>query len=114
MNKPSHLTRRKTYPKIADISQSRFTETNRDYILCSSCRSKAGIRTPNKATKGHNQTWFFCTHQKHSSILLWWEVLSGPLNGWPDLAGSSNLILPATQRLEPMGGGLTLLQGIPQ
>ena len=73
-----------------------------------------GISTPNKATTGHNQTWFFCTHQKHNSILLWWAVLSNPLKGWPRLGGSLNLIHPTAQRLRPMGGGLSLLQGAPQ
>jgi hypothetical protein len=73
---------------------------------------KAGIRTPNKATTGHYKTWFFCTHQKHNSILLWWAVLSNPLKGWPRLGGSSNLIQSTAQRFEPMGGGLSLLQGL--
>jgi hypothetical protein len=71
-----------------------------------------GIRTPNKATTGHFLQWFFCTHQKHNSILLWWDVLSNPLKGWPRLGGSSNLIHSTAQRFEPMGGGLPLLQGL--
>jgi hypothetical protein len=47
---------------------------------------EAGISTPNSAIIGHNQTWFFYTHQKHNSILLWWDVLSNPLKGWPRLS----------------------------
>ena len=65
-----------------------------------------GISTPNKATRGHYQTWFFCTHQKLNSILLWWAVLSNPLKGWPRLGGSTNLIHSTAQRLRPMGSGL--------
>ena len=68
--------------------------------------------TEQKATRGHYQTWFFCTHQKHSFLLFWWGVLSSPLKGWPGLAGSANLIHPTAQRFAPMGGGLSLLQGI--
>ena len=73
---------------------------------------EAGIEPPHKAEKGHFLQWFFCTHQKLISILLWWDVLSSPLNGWPRLGGRFNLIHPATQRLNPMGGGLSLLQGL--
>ena len=73
-----------------------------------------GSRSPHKATRGHYKTWFFCTHQKYNSILLWWGVLSNPLKGWPRLGGSLNLIHPTAQRLRPMGGGLSLLQGAPQ
>ena len=73
-----------------------------------------GIETPSKATRGHYKTWFFCTHQKLNSILLWWAVLSNPLKGWPRLGGSTNLIHSTAQRLVPMGGGLSLLQGAPQ
>ena len=65
-----------------------------------------GIKTPNKATRGHFLQWFFCTHQKHTSILLWWGVLSYPLNGRPRLGGSLNLIHSTAQRLRPMGSGL--------
>ena len=65
-----------------------------------------GIRTPHKATIGHFTQWFFCTHQKLNSILLWWSVLSNPLKGWPVLAGSSNLIQSTAQRFEPMSSGL--------
>ena len=73
-----------------------------------------GIETPSKATRGHYKTWFFCTHQKYNSILLWWGVSSNPLKGWPRLGGSTNLIHSTAQRLVPMGGGLSLLQGAPQ
>ena len=65
-----------------------------------------GISTPNKATIGHFTQWFFCTHQKHNSILLWWAVLSRPLKVWPRLGGSTNLIQSTAQRLVPMGSGL--------
>ena len=51
-----------------------------------------GSRSPRKAAKGHYKTWFFCTHQKYNSILLWWGVSSNPLKGWPRLGGTSNLI----------------------
>ena len=71
-----------------------------------------GIKTPNKAATGHFLQWFFCTHQKLNSILLWWDVLSCPLNDRPRLGGSLNLIHPTAQRLRPMGGGLPLLQGL--
>ena len=82
-------------------------------------KTKAGNRSPHKATTGHYQTWFFCTHQKYRRhyavyILFWWGVLSSPLKGWPDLAGTANLIHPTAQRLAAMGGGLSLLQGQPQ
>ncbi len=81
-------------------------------------KTKAGIETPREAAIGHLNQWFFCTHQKHRRhcvvcILLWWGVLSSPLKGWPDLAGSLNLIHSTAQRLRPMGGGLTFLQGAP-
>ena len=71
-----------------------------------------GISTPNKATRGHYQTWFFCTHQKHNSILLWWGVLSRPLKVWPRLGGSTNLIHSTAQLLVLMGVVYSLLQGI--
>ncbi|MEI6065983.1 MAG: hypothetical protein WCP96_01480 [Methylococcaceae bacterium] len=73
---------------------------------------EAGIEAPHKAATGHNQTWFFCTHQKLNSILLWWAVLSNPSKGWPRLGGSFNLIQSTAQCLKPMGGGLSLLQGL--
>ena len=65
-----------------------------------------GNRSPNKATIGHFIQWFFCTHQKHNSILLWWGVLSNPLKGWPVLAGTANLMHSTTQILAVMGSGL--------
>jgi hypothetical protein len=64
------------------------------------------ICTLNKATIGHFLQWFFCTHQKHNSILLWWGVLSNPLKGWPRLGGSANLIHSTAQRFAPIGSGL--------
>jgi hypothetical protein len=65
-----------------------------------------GLCTPNKATRGHFTQWFFCTHQKHNSILLWWAVLSGPLKVWPRLGGSANLIQSTAQRFAVMGSDL--------
>lgn len=116
--KPSRINRkhkrRWKASTIADLIKSGLTDCFSLAILYPSCSCKAGIGTPNKATRGHNQTWFFCTHQKHSTFLLWWAVLSNPLKGWPGLAGSSNLIQSTAQRLEPMGGGLSLFQGVPQ
>jgi len=112
--KPSRLNRKKKRRwKMSDLIKSGLTDCYMAAMLTSlSKHLEAGIRTPNKATTGHNRTWFFCTHQKLNSILLWWEVLSCPLNDRPRLGGSSNLILPTAQRLEPVGGGLSLLQGI--
>jgi hypothetical protein len=109
---PSRLTRRKKYQEIADITPSGFTGVDRVSIISLSCNCKTGIETPREATNGRFQR-FFCTHQKHSCILFWWGVLSSPLNGWPDLAGSLNLMHPTAQRLRPMGGGLTFTR-IPQ
>jgi hypothetical protein len=83
-------------------------------ILTLSCKCKAGICSPRKATNGHFLQWFFCTHQKHNSILLWWAVLSNPLKGWPGLAGTANLIQSATRCFAALRGGLSLLQGVPQ
>ena len=78
-----------------------------------------GIQTPsNKAkTLGHFYQWFFIAHQKDAgnySVIysLWWCVLSSPLNGWPGLAGSLNLIHSTAQRVRPMGGGYSSLQGL--
>ena len=71
-----------------------------------------GIEAPHKAARCHFLQWFFCTHQKLNSILLWWAVLSNPLKGWPRLGGSFNLIQSTAQRLKPIGGGLSLLQGL--
>jgi hypothetical protein len=65
-----------------------------------------GIAKPNKATIGHFFQWFFCTYQKHNSILLWWGVLSRPLKVWPVLAGIANLIHSTAQRFATMGSGL--------
>ena len=65
-----------------------------------------GIRNPRKATRGHFLQWFFCTHQTHTSMLLWWAALSYPLNGRPRLGGISNLIQSTAQRFETMGSGL--------
>lgn len=107
--KPSRENRRKKRRwQLIEFVQRVFTDSTKRFILFLSCKSMTGIRTPNKATRGHDQTWFFGTHQKHRSILLWWEVLSRPSKVWPRLGGSSNLILSATQRLEPLGGGLYL------
>ena len=76
-------------------------------ILCPlSPHVTVGICTLNKATIGHFLQWFFCTHQKHNSILLWWGVLSNPLKGWPRLGGSANLIHSTAQRFAPIGSGL--------
>jgi hypothetical protein len=78
----------------------------------------AGIRSPCKAeTLGHFYQWFFYTHQKDAvkfNVIysLWWNVLSSPLNGWPGLAGTSNLIHSTAQRLEDVGGGYSSLQGL--
>ncbi|MEI6267628.1 MAG: hypothetical protein WCP01_02020 [Methylococcaceae bacterium] len=114
LTKPSRENRRnKRRWKLTEFTQRVFTDTNNGVILCLSCKSTTGIRTPNKATIGHYQTWFFCTHQKHRSILSWWGILSRPSKVWPRLGGSSNSILPTAQRLEPLGGGLYLLQGAP-
>ena len=66
-----------------------------------------GIQTPHKAAIGHFSQWFFCTHQKLNSILLWWGISSNPLKGWPVLAGSLNLIHSTAQRVRPMGSGLS-------
>ena len=65
-----------------------------------------GISPPNKVARDQFIHWFFCTHQKHNSILLWWGVLSNPLKGWPHLGGRTNLIHSTAQRLVPMGSGL--------
>ena len=65
-----------------------------------------GNRSPNKATIGHFTQWFFCTHQKLNSILLWWGVLSNPLKGWPVLAGTSNLMHSTAQLFDDIGSGL--------
>ena len=65
-----------------------------------------GIEAPHKAAIGHFSQWFFCTHQKLNSILLWWGVLSNPLKGWPRLGGTSNFIHSTAQLFEVMGGGL--------
>ncbi|UOA08574.1 hypothetical protein [Methylobacter sp. S3L5C] len=112
--KPSRLKRRqKRRWKISDLIKSGLTDCYMAAILTAlSPHVTVGIRTPNKAARGHYQTWFFCTHQKHISILLWWDVLSRPLKVWPRLGGSSNLIHSTAQRFEPMGGGLSLLQGL--
>ncbi len=112
--KPSRLNRKKKRRwKITDLIKSALTDGHMAAMLTPlSTHLEAGIRTPNKATTGHYQTWFFCTHQKHNSILLWWSVLSNPLKGWPRLGGSSNLIQSTAQRFEPMAGGLSLLQGL--
>jgi len=112
--KPSHINRKKKRRwKISDLIKSGLTDCYMAAMLTPLLpHVAAGIRTPNKAATGHYQTWFFCTHQKHNSILLWWAVLSNPLKGWPRLGGSSNLIQSTAQRFEPMGGGLSLLQGL--
>ena len=115
VTKPSRENRRKKRRwQLTEFTQTVFTNTNKRFILRLSCKSTTGIGTPRKAAKGHYQTWFFCTPQKHRLILLWWGVLSRPLKVWPRLGGSSNLIHPTAQRLEPMGGGLFPLQGAPQ
>ena len=114
LTKPSRENRRKKRRwKLTEFTQRVCTNTNKRFILSLSCKSTTGIKTPNKATIGHYQTWFFCTHQKHRSILSWWVVLSRPSKVWPRLGGSLNLILPTAQRLRPMGGGLYPLQGQP-
>lgn len=114
VTKPSRLNRRKKRRgKLIEFMQRVFTDANKRFILFASYKYTNGIKTPNKATKGHYQTWFFCTHQKHRSILSWWGVLSRPSKVWPRLGGSLNLILPSAQRLRPMGGGLYFLQGHP-
>jgi hypothetical protein len=116
--KPSRINRKRKrrwkVSTIADLIRLGLTDYYLVAILNASCKCKAGICTPHEATKGHFLQWFFCTHQKHNSILLWWAVLSNPLKGWPGLAGSANLIQSTARRFAPMGGGLSLLQGVPQ
>lgn len=80
-------------------------------------KTKVGISPPRKATTGHFNQWFFYIHQKvirdySVYFSLWWGVLSSPLNGWPGLAGRTNLIHFTAQRLVPMGGGYSSLQGL--
>jgi len=73
----------------------------------------AGLRNPHKAAKGHYQTWFFCTHQKLISILLWWGFIEQPLKRLAAPWRYCELDnIPATQTLAIMGGGLSLLQGL--
>ena len=67
------------------------------------------IRPPNK--------WFFYAHQKVAgnfsvTYSLWWGVLNSPLNGWPGLAGTANLIHSTAQSFAAMGGGYSSLQGL--
>ena len=112
--KPSRINRKKKRRwKIIDLIKSGLTDCYMAAMLTPLLPHVTdGLRTPHKATKGHYQTWFFCTHQKLNSILLWWGVLSSPLNGWPRLGGRSNLIHPTAQRLDLVGGGLSLIQGV--
>ena len=112
--KPSRLKRKhKRRWKITDLIKSGLTDCCMAAMLTALLPHVAvGIEAPHKATTGHYQTWFFCTHQKLNSILLWWAVLSNPLKGWPRLGGSFNLIQSTAQRLKPIGGGLSLLQGL--
>jgi hypothetical protein len=79
----------------------------------------AGICTPRTKAKtlGHFYQWFFYTHQKGAgnfSVIysLWWSVLSSPLNGWPGLAGSANLIHSTAKCFAHVGGGYSSLQGL--
>ena len=81
------------------------------FILIPLSQQEAGIRGPRKATTGHFNQWFFYTLKKvirDTSVYfsLWWGVLSSPLNGWPGLAGTSNLIHSTAQRFEDVSGGL--------
>ena len=80
-------------------------------------KTKVGISPPCKAKTGHFYQWFFYIHQKvirdySVYFSLWWGVLSSPLNGWPGLAGRTNLIYSTAQRLVPVGGGYSSLQGL--
>ena len=112
--KPSRINRKKKRRwKMSDLIKSGLTDCYMAAMLTPLLPHVAvGIEAPHKAATGHYKTWFFCTHQKLISILLWWAVLSNPLKGWPRLGGRSNSIQPTAQRLDPMGGGLSLLQGI--
>lgn len=84
-----------------------LTRPPMDAMLCPLLPHVAvGNRRPNKATIGHFIQWFFCTHQKHNSILLWWGVLSRPLKVWPVLAGTSNLMHSTAQLFDDIGSGL--------
>ncbi|MFI3198185.1 MAG: hypothetical protein QX196_07685, partial [Methylococcaceae bacterium] len=111
--KPSRLNRKKKRRwKIIDLIKSALTDGYMAAMLTPLLpHVAAGSRNPHKATTGHYKTWFFCTHQKYNSILLWWGVSSNPLKGWPRLGGIANLIHPTAQRFTPMAGGLSLLQG---
>ena len=97
--------------ELTKFVQLGFTNPHKRFILSLSCKSMTGICNPREAAKGHLSQWFFCTHQKHRLILLWWGVLSNPLKGWPGLAGIANLIHPTARRFATMGSGLSLLQG---
>jgi hypothetical protein len=78
----------------------------------------ASLQQANKAkTLGHFYQWFFYTHQKGAgnySVIysLWWSVLSSPLNGWPGLAGTADLMHPTAQSMRPLIGGYPFFKGL--
>jgi hypothetical protein len=78
-------------------------------------------RKPAASEQGRNtrppNKWFFYTHQKGAGNfsvihLLWWSVLSSPLNGWPGLAGTADLMHPTAQSMRPLIGGYPFFKGL--
>ncbi len=113
--KPSRLNRKKKRRwKITDLIKSALTDGYMAAMLSPLLpHVTAGSRNPHKATKGHYQTWFFCTHQKYNSILLWWGFIEQSLKRLAAPWRYCELDnIPATQTLAIMGGGLSLLQGL--
>jgi hypothetical protein len=114
--KPSRLNRRR---------KKRWRKTGlTNYALSAmlfslSQKTKAGIGTPNQ---GHHRPLsnvvFLCPSKTQAALCRLYSVMAGCIGQTlkqglaGSLAGSSNLMQLAAQRLEPKGGGLSLYQGV--
>jgi hypothetical protein len=114
--KPSRLHRRR---KKKWRVQSLTSITMAVMIRSHSQKTSAGIGTPRNQgpQRPRSTVVFLCPSKTQAALCRLDSVMVGCI-GQPlkrlagSLAGSSNLIQPATQRLEPKGGGLSLYQGV--
>ncbi|MEQ1621398.1 MAG: hypothetical protein ABL919_08325 [Methylococcales bacterium] len=110
--KPSRINRkRKKRWKISDLIANGLTDCYRVAILTAPCQCKVGIRAPRK---GHKRPLlsvvFLYPSKRHVFSMV--GCIEQPLKRLAgSFAGSSNLIQPAAQQLELVGGGLPLYKG---
>jgi hypothetical protein len=115
--KPSRINRkRKKRWKVTDLIKSGLTDCFMAAILALLLPHVAvGIRPPREGHKRPLLTVVFLYPSKIQFNFVMVGCIEQPLKRLAgSFAGRSNLIHSTAQRLDPMGGGLSLYKGIPQ